>query len=80
MTFLEHLDEWIDTSRATAKTKDMQRSDVIRFSQEFQLVQDVARPEVRRWISKLKNEDGLTPKTVQRASLTACWKPSAYRI
>jgi integrase len=72
----EHLDEWISTSRATAKTQDMQRSDVNRFGKEFRLVQDVARPEVRRWITKLMNEDGLTPKTVQRvlSALRGYWR------
>ena len=52
LAFTEHLDEWLATSRATAKTQDMQRSDVKRFAREFQKVQDVARPEVRRWITK----------------------------
>ena len=72
----EHLDEWISTSRATAKTQDMQRSDVNRFGKEFRLVQEVARPEVRRWITTLMNEDGLTPKTVQRilSALRGYWR------
>ena len=74
--FTEHLDEWLSTSRATAKTKDMQRSDVKRFAREFKMVQDVARPEVRRWITKLMNEDGLAPKTVQRilSALRGYWR------
>lgn len=76
VTFTEHLDEWLSTSHATAKTQDMQRSDVKRFAREFRLVQDVARPEVRRWINKLMNEDGLTPKTVQRvlSALRGYWR------
>jgi integrase len=74
--FTEHLDEWLSTSRATAKTKDMQRSDVRRFAATFATVQDVARPEVRRWITGLMNEDGLTPKTVQRilSALRGYWR------
>ena len=74
--FTEHLDEWLATSRATAKTKDMQRSDVQRFAREFKMVQDVIRPEVRRWITKLMNGDGLTPKTVQRvlSALRGYWR------
>ncbi|MCH8112158.1 MAG: hypothetical protein IH905_09440, partial [Proteobacteria bacterium] len=41
--FIEHLDEWMATSRATAKTQDMQRSDVRRFAAKFPTVQDVTR-------------------------------------
>ena len=74
--FMEHLDEWISTSRATAKTRDMQRSDVKRFAKDFQMVQDVERPDVRRWITALMNDDGLKPKTVQRilSALRGYWR------
>ncbi len=76
VTFTEHLVEWLATSRATAKTKNMHRSDVKRFAREFQMVQDVSRPEVRRWITKLMNGDGLAPKTVQRilSALRGYWR------
>ena len=59
--FTEHLHEWLSTSRATAKTQDMQRSDVKRFAAKFAMVQDVTRPEVRRWVTKLMNDDGTYP-------------------
>ncbi len=59
--FTEHLDEWLSTSQVTAKTKDMQRSDVERFAARFSKVDDVHRPEVRRWITELMNDDGLQP-------------------
>ncbi len=54
----------------------MQRSDVKRLAHEFQTVQDVTRPEVRRWITGLMNDDGLTPKTVQRilSALRGYWR------
>jgi len=76
VSFTEHLDEWLSTSRATAKTQDMQRSDVMRFAVKFVMVQDVTRPEVRHWITKLMNDDGLTPKTVQRvlSALRGYWR------
>ena len=76
VAFTEHLDEWLSTSNATAKTQDMQRSDVRRFAHELQTVQDVTRPEVRRWITKLMNEGGLAPKTVQRilSALRGYWR------
>ena len=32
----------------------------------FQTVQDVGRPEVRRWITETMNDGGLKPKTGQR--------------
>ncbi len=72
----EHLDEWLSTSQVTAKTKDMQRSDVERFAARFPEVDDVHRPEVRRWITQLMNDDGLTPKTVQRilSALRGYWR------
>ncbi len=74
--FSEHLDEWLTTSRVTTKTQDMQRSDVQRFAAKFAMVQDVIRPEVRRWITRLMNDDGLTPKTVQRilSALRGYWR------
>ena len=56
--FAEHLDKWLSTSRATQKTKDMQKTDVNRFARRFPMVQDVTRPEVRRWITSLMNGDG----------------------
>jgi len=74
--FTEHLDEWLSTSRATAKTKDMHRADVVRFAVEFKMVQDVTRPEVRRWITRLMNDDGLMLNTVQRilSALRGYWR------
>lgn len=71
-----HLDEWIATSRATQKTKDMQSSDVKRFAAKFRQLHDVTRPAVRRWITGLMNEDGLAPKTVQRilSALRGYWR------
>lgn len=74
--FKEHLDEWLTTSRATEKTKDMQKTDVNRFAAKFPLVKNVTRPEVRRWITGLMNDDGLKPKTVQRilSALRGYWR------
>jgi len=76
VNFTEHLDEWFTTSRATAKTKDMQRSDIKRFAATFVTVQAVTRPEVRRWITSLMNDEGLAPKTVQRvlSALRGYWR------
>jgi integrase len=74
--FDAHLDEWLDTSRATPKTKDMHRSAVKRFAVKVDMVQDVTRPEVRHWITELMNVEGLTPKTVQRilSALRGYWR------
>lgn len=72
----EHLDEWLSISRATAKTKDMQRADVQRLATKFPNVQDVNRKDVRRWVTGLMNEDGLKPKTVQRilSAIRGYWR------
>ena len=72
----EHLDEWLSTSRATARVQDRQRADVIRFAAKFETVQDVTRPEVRRWITELMIGDRLTPQTVQRilSALRGYWR------
>ena len=74
--FTAHVDEWLSTSSATAKTQDMDRSVINRFVSDFPMVQDVTRPDVRRWINKLISEDGLAPKTVQRmlSGLRGYWR------
>lgn len=74
--FTEHLQEWLSTSRATPKTKDMHKSDIIRFSQRFEMVQDVTRPGVRRWITEMMNEVGLKPKTLKRilSGIRSYWR------
>lgn len=76
VSFTEYLDEWLSTSRATDKTQDMQRSDVKRFAAKFAMVQDVTRPDVRRWVTTLMNGAGLAPKTVQRilSALRSYWR------
>lgn len=76
VTITEHLDERLSTSLATAKTQDMQSLDVKRFAKEFMMVHDVARPEVRRWVTRLMNDGGLAPKTVQRilSALRGYWR------
>ena len=73
---LEHLEEWLSTSGSTAKTKDMHRSDVKRLAAKFPLLRDVERPAVRRWVTGLMNDEGLAPKTVQRAlsALRGYWR------
>ena len=76
VSFTEHLDEWLSTSRATVKTQDMQRSVIKRFAVKFAMVQDVTRPKVRHWITGLMNDDGLSPKTVLRilSALRGYWR------
>jgi integrase len=52
------------------------RRRVKRFAVKFPLLRDVSRPAVRRWITSLMNDDGLTPKTVQRilSALRGYWR------
>ena len=75
--FTEHLDEWLKSSQAIPKTKDMHRSDINRFAVKFKMVQDVDRADVRRWITDIMNGDAnLSPKTVQRilSALRGYWR------
>jgi integrase len=46
------------------------------FAAKFPMVSDVTRPAVRRWITGLMNDDGLTLKTVQRilSALRGYWR------
>ena len=48
----------------------------MRFAAKFAMVQDVTKPDVVRWIAGLMNDDGLTPKTVQRilSALRGYWR------
>ncbi|MEC9267581.1 MAG: tyrosine-type recombinase/integrase [Pseudomonadota bacterium] len=73
--FTSHLDEWLETSGFTDKTKDMYRSAVLRFGSDFRLVSEVTRKRVRRWVNKLLIEENLTPSTIQRilSSLRSYW-------
>ena len=54
----------------------MQRSDILRFAREFNLVRDVERSEVRRWVNRLMAGENLKPKTVQRilSALRGYWR------
>jgi len=72
----EYLNEWLSTSQATAKTKDMHKSDIHRFSLRFKRVSDVNRPAVRRWVTEMMNEGGLKPKTVKRilSGIRSYWR------
>jgi integrase len=73
--FGDRLDEWLAGSRVTAKTKDMQKADVLRFVKEFPTVAAVDKPGVKRWVGTLM-ADGLSPKTVQRilSALRGYWR------
>ena len=72
--FDAHLDEWIAASKATQKTRDMQRSDAREFAGEFRTIASVTKPEVRRWCDRLMG-NGLTLKTMQRklSALRGYW-------
>ena len=75
LPFADRLDEWLASSGASPKTKDMRRSDVKRFAVRFPAVHDVTRKDVQRWAAGLVN-DGLAPKTVQRilSGLRGYWR------
>lgn len=62
---LEYVDEWIAALQDTPKTKDMKRSFVHTFAEDFKTIQSITRPEVRRWVDKALNE-GNSLKTIKR--------------
>ena len=74
--FTEYLDEWMATLRTTAKTKGIQRADILRFAARFKTIDAVSRPGVRRWCTSLVNDDNLTPKTTTRilSALRGYWR------
>jgi integrase len=71
----EHLDEWLGTLTNEAKTKDMKRSTVVKFSETFPYLQDVTRKEVQKWLNRRAAEEGLTSKTLKRmlSELRSYW-------
>ncbi|EPY01624.1 tyrosine-type recombinase/integrase [Magnetospirillum fulvum] len=64
--FDEHLDEWLATLSNEAKTKDMKKSTVLKFVEEFAYVQDVKAKDVQRWVNRLVADEGKKAKTIQR--------------
>jgi len=72
---LDHVDEWLGTLSNEAKTKDMKRSTVLKFSETFPYLQDVNRKDVQRWFNKRVSDEGLTTKTLKRvlSELRSYW-------
>jgi integrase len=75
LPFDDYLVEWQATARTTAKTKDMQATDIRRFTAIFPTVADVTKPAVKRWTGTLL-ASGLAPATVHRtlSSLRGYWR------
>lgn len=69
----EHLDEWIKSLQVKPKTAAMRRATIERLGKKFATVQDVTRPEVRRWLTELLNAEQkpLKPATAKRM-MTDC--------
>jgi integrase len=72
---MEHMGEWLSTLSNEAKTKDMKRSTVVKFSETFPYLQDVNRKDVQRWLNTRAAEEGLTGKTLKRvlSELRSYW-------
>lgn len=60
----EHLTEWLGSLQVKDKTAAMRKAAIERLGKRFAMVHDVARPEVRRWVTELLT--GMKPATVQR--------------
>lgn len=62
----EHVDEWLATLNNEAKSKDMKKSTVLKFAQEFPYTRGVKRKDVQKWVNK-QAQDGKKPATIQRS-------------
>jgi integrase len=66
----DHVEEWIGTlvTGNEPKTRDMKRSDALRMAGRFPVLADIKKPEVRRWVNELaqNEEKPLKPKTITR--------------
>ncbi|BAE51959.1 tyrosine-type recombinase/integrase [Paramagnetospirillum magneticum] len=62
----EHLDEWLATLNNEAKSKDMKKSSIRKFAEEFPLVADVKRKDVQRWVNR-QVEAGKAVATIRRS-------------
>lgn len=62
----EHLEEYLATLRNEAKSVDMKRTTIKRFSESFAYIADVHRKEVQQWVNKLA-QDGKAVATIRRA-------------
>jgi integrase len=72
---LTDLEAWLASAQTTPRTKAMYRADVVGFSKSFPLVENVSRPEVKRW-AMAKLSDGLSPRTLSRnlSSVRGYWR------
>jgi integrase len=73
--FTDHIDEWLELSSVTEKTKDMRRADVSRFAEKFPIVQEITRKSVQSWVLSLV-QTGMAPQTAQRtiSGLRGYWR------
>lgn len=62
----EHLEEWLATLNNEAKSKDMKKSSILKFTKDFPLVTDVKRKEVQRWANR-QAEGGKALATIRRS-------------
>ncbi|MBV7378811.1 tyrosine-type recombinase/integrase [Maritimibacter sp. DP4N28-5] len=66
-----HIDDWAASLQGTAKTRDMQVSDVKRFTKSFPNSEGVNRRAVQNWVLSLQREQNLQPGTIRRI-VSAC--------
>ena len=71
----EYLEEWLSSLQVKEKTAEMRRATMTRLAEQFPMLEDITRREVRRWVTELMNE--LKPATVQRM-MTDCRTYWAY--
>lgn len=71
----EHLEDWLATLNNEPKSKDMKRSSIRKFAEDFPLIKDVRRKEVQRWVNR-QAEAGKAAATIRRtlSELRGYWR------
>jgi len=62
----EHVEDWLSSIPDVSKTKDMKRSEVLRFARQFHTLDTIIKRDVKAWCTKLMNIDKLQTKTIKR--------------
>ncbi len=68
---LDHLDAFLAVAADTDRGKAMKKADVVRLAEQFPTIDNITRPNVRRWCDGLIKDVGLKRTTVVRL-LSSC--------
>lgn len=70
-----YIGEWYESYDVKPQTKDLARSEVIRFTNTFPLLDEITKKSVTRWVEK-RRKDGTASTTIMRAltHMKSYWK------